>query len=129
MDDRFVEHTCAGSVHDVLARLLVQLEERGIKVFAVIDHAAAAREAGLALPDEIVAIFGNPTLGTTFMQYDARAGIDLPLRILIWDDDGSTKAAYTSPSDIVERFALDPSHVPVDKLSGLLEDLAVSISR
>ncbi|MGC5171639.1 DUF302 domain-containing protein [Microbacterium sp. DT81.1] len=50
----------------------------------MIDHADAARDAGLALPDEVVAIFGNPALGTKLMQHNARAGIDLPLRILIW---------------------------------------------
>ena len=70
-------------MHDVLARLLTQLERRGVRLFAVIDHADAAREAGLALPDEVVVIFGNPALGTKLMQHNARAGIDLPLRILI----------------------------------------------
>ena len=128
MNGGLVERSCGGSVHDVLARLLIQLEKRGVRLFAVIDHGEAAREGGLTLPDEVVAIFGNPTLGTKLMQRNARAGIDLPLRILIWDDDGTTKSAYTSPSDMVERYALDPSNLPVDKLVSLLEDLTESIS-
>jgi uncharacterized protein (DUF302 family) len=128
MNESFVERSCNGSVRDVLSRLLIQLEERGVRLFAVIDHAEAAREVGLELPDEVVAIFGNPTVGTKLMQHNARAGIDLPLRILIWDDDGTTKSAYTSPSDIAERYALDASHLPVEKLARLLEDLSASIS-
>lgn len=47
MNGGLVERSCVGSVHDVLARLLIQLEERGVRLFAVIDHAEAAREAGL----------------------------------------------------------------------------------
>ena len=128
MNGGLVERSCVGSVHDVLTRLMIELEKRSVRLFAVIDHAEAAREVGLTLPDEVVAIFGNPTLGTTLMQDNARAGIDLPLRILIWDDDGTTKSAYTSPSDIVERYALDPSHLPVGTLADLLEDLSASIS-
>jgi uncharacterized protein (DUF302 family) len=128
MNESLIERKCNGSVHDVLSRLLIQLEERGVRLFAVIDHAGAAREAGLTLPDEVVAIFGNPTVGTTLMQANPRAGIDLPLRILIWDDDGTTKSAYTSPSDLVERFALDRSELPVGKLASLLEELTDSIS-
>lgn len=128
MNDGFVERSCVGSVRDVLARLLIELEERGVRLFAVIDHGEAAREAGLTLSDEVVAIFGNPSVGTKLMQHNARAGIDLPLRILIWDDDGTTKSAYTSPREIIERFVLDPLQLPVDKLSILLEQLTESIS-
>ena len=128
MNGGLVEHSCVGSVNEVLARLLIQLEVRGVQLFAVIDHGDAARKSELELPDEVVAIFGNPALGTKFMQDDARTGIDLPLRILIWDDGGTTKLAYDSPSHLVDRYALDPSRLPVGKLDELLEDLSASIS-
>jgi uncharacterized protein (DUF302 family) len=61
------------------------------------DHAAGARTVGLELPDEVVLVFGSPTAGTPLMQADPRAGIDLPLRILVWSDDGGTRVAFRDP--------------------------------
>lgn len=129
MNDGLVESSCVGTVQDVLGRLLIQLEQRGVKLFAVIDHGNAAHEVGLELRDEVVAIFGNPAVGTQLMQHSPRAGIDLPLRILIWDDEGTTKSVYTPPTALVERFSLDGHQLPIDKLADLLEELADAIRR
>jgi uncharacterized protein (DUF302 family) len=76
----------AESTYDVataVGRVTDALRERGVRLFATIDHAAGAREAGLDLADEVVLVFGNPAVGTALMQADARAGLDLPLRLLV----------------------------------------------
>jgi uncharacterized protein (DUF302 family) len=73
-----------------LTRLLESIVRRGLTVFAQIDHAAAARGVGMELADEVVVVFGNPSAGTPLMQKDARVGIELPLRILVWDEEGQT---------------------------------------
>lgn len=129
MNDNLVVRTCEGSVHDVLGRLGSELERRGIPLFAVIDHGAAANDAGLELSDEVVALFGNPSVGTRLMQRNPRAGIDLPLRMLIWDDEGTTMTAYTPATVTGDRFSLDPAEVPLEQLTALMEELSTAVSR
>lgn len=129
MNDRLLTATCQGSVNDVLTRLLTELERRGVQLFAIINHGQAAQDVGLELSDEVVAVFGNAAVGTRLMQRNARVGIDLPLRILIWDDEGTTKTAYSPPTDLAEKFALDTAELPVAQLAGLLEELTIAIRR
>ncbi|MBI1173480.1 DUF302 domain-containing protein [bacterium] len=82
---------------------------RGITVFARIDHARAAGEAGLALRPTEVWILGNARAGTPLMAEHPRLAIDLPLRILIWqDDDGAVNLGYNDPGWIVQRHTGAP---------------------
>ncbi|MEU8216386.1 DUF302 domain-containing protein [Micromonospora taraxaci] len=77
------------SAHDVgetVAALGAEAERAGAAVVAVVDHAAAARKAGLSMPDTQVIIFGNPQAGTPLMQAHPQIAIDLPLRIMVRDD-------------------------------------------
>ncbi len=118
-----VSRTVPGTVADATQRLHDSLGRRGITVFATIDHAANARTVGLDMPDEVVVIFGDPRGGTGLMLDDPRAGIDLPLRMLFWDDHGVTTAAYRNLGAIAELFRLsDHAGVPA-VLAGLLEQL------
>jgi uncharacterized protein (DUF302 family) len=78
------------SAHDVAAtvqRLGKAIEARGAKIVATVDHAAAATAAGLELRPTTLVIFGNPKLGTPLMQSRQTAGLDLPLRVLVWEDE------------------------------------------
>ena len=95
----------------------------------MIDHAHAARNTGLELSDEVVVIFGNPAAGTPLMQQNARTGIDLPLRMLIWDDEGTTTTAFTPPAALGRRFSLDPTGSSFRQMAALLNELAATISR
>ncbi len=80
-----------------LAGLRDALSRRGLTVFAEIDHAAGAREAGMELPDETVIVFGNPRAGTPLMRDDPRVGIELPLRMLVGDSGDGTQLGYRDP--------------------------------
>ena len=101
------------------------LVRREVETFAVIDHAAGAASVGLELDPEVVVIFGNPTVGTRLMQANPRAGIDLPLRMLIWRQQGVTWIAYEDPHALADRFALHDSGAALDAMGHLLESLAV----
>jgi uncharacterized protein (DUF302 family) len=96
------------SAERTLARLEALLGERGILVFARIDFSGDAARAGLTLRAERMLIFGNPKAGTPLMQSAPTAGIDLPLKALVWEDaDGATWIGYNDARYIVERHGLD----------------------
>jgi uncharacterized protein (DUF302 family) len=98
------------SPHDfatTLGSLLAVLKEKSITVFACVDHAAGAAGVGLALRPTTVVLFGNPKAGTPLMQAAQTAGIDLPLKVLVWQAaDGSVKLSYNDPHWITARHGL-----------------------
>ncbi len=95
-----------GLVVDIVAKLCELIESRGLKLFAIVDHSGEARRAGLELRDTKVVIFGSPLAGTPVMQSVPLVALDLPLKMLIWDDDGSTKVSYTNPDALAARYQL-----------------------
>ncbi len=95
-----------GSVDSVVDRLGAIVEARGLKVFTVLDHSGAVRRAGLELRDTKVVVFGSPQAGTPIMQSVPLVALDLPLKILVWDDDGQTKVSYTPPTTLALRYQL-----------------------
>jgi uncharacterized protein (DUF302 family) len=94
------------SVADTVARLEELLSAKNVKLFSVIDQRAAAREAGLDLRDTMLVIFGNPAAGTPVMDAAPLAALDLPLKVLIWDDAGDTKVSYYAPATLAARHHL-----------------------
>lgn len=113
-----------GDVAATVGRIEDALHAMGVTVFARIDHAAGARAAGLELSDEVVLVFGDPAAGTKLMQADPRVGIDLPLRMLVWSQNGRTLVGYRDPRGL----DIDPAPAPVrtvlEGMRGLLERLA-----
>lgn len=105
---------------ETLERLLAGIERRGLRVFARIDHAAAAREVGLELADEEVIVFGNPNAGTGLMQADPKVGIDLPLRVLAWSEDGAVYLGYRDPRKLADTYDLAAHVATLDAMAGLL---------
>lgn len=105
-------------------RLDEAMTSRGLTVFARIDHAAAAREAGLDLAAEEVVLFGNPRAGTPLMQSDPRIGIELPLRVLIWEDGVGVVLGYNDPLELAARYEVEPHHATLETMSALLAALA-----
>ena len=94
------------SVAETVTRLTGILASKGMKVFAVIDQAAEARAVGLELRETTLVIFGNPAGGTPVMAAAPLAAMDLPLKVLIWDDAGQTKVSYVAPATLASRYDL-----------------------
>ena len=120
---------CAHSVPATVDRVMAALGKRGITVFARIDHAAGAREAGLALADEELLIFGDPRVGTPLMQADPAVGYELPLRLLIWDAGGQTMIGYRRPTELADNFALADQLETLRRMEHLLEQISAEASR
>ncbi len=92
------------SVADTMARLEATVKERGFAVVAKVDHAAGAQRVGKTLRPTQLLIFGNPAGGTAFMECTQTAGIDLPMKALVWEDAlGQVNLSYNDPSFISAR--------------------------
>ncbi len=104
---------CIASHHAVgetMDRIEALLKQRSIIVFARIDFSADAARAGLTMRPEQLLIFGNPKAGTPLMQAAPVAGLDLPLKALVWEDaDHRTWIAYNDPQYVLRRHALASS--------------------
>jgi uncharacterized protein (DUF302 family) len=86
------------SVAATVAELTSMITAKGMRLFAVIDQAAEARQAGLELRETVLVIFGSPQAGTPVMAASPLAALDLPLKVLIWADQGQTKVSYYAPA-------------------------------
>jgi len=116
------------SNHDVKMtadKLVGILKEKGMTVFARIDHAAGAKKVEKELrPTELV-IFGNPKVGTPLMQCAQTVAIDLPQKMLIWEDAaGLTWLSYNDPSYLVKRHKIAGCEPVINKISGALKNFA-----
>lgn len=96
------------SISETVARLTELIKVRGMKLFAVIDQSAEARDAGVHLRPTILVMFGNPVAGTAVMDAAPLAALDLPLKVLVWADGDETKVSYLSPDALADRYLLDP---------------------
>ncbi len=95
------------SVPETLARLQSILREKGIKVFALVDHSGEAEKAGLAMRPTQLLIFGSPKSGTPLMVASPRLAIDLPLKALAWQDEQEQVwLSYNSPEYLQQRHGL-----------------------
>jgi uncharacterized protein (DUF302 family) len=102
---------------DTVSRLQELIKARGLKLFAVIDQRAEARSAGLDMPDTTLVIFGSPAAGTPVMVAVPLSALDLPLKVLIWADEGQVKVSYYAPDELGRRHGL-PEDL-VEKLAGI----------
>jgi uncharacterized protein (DUF302 family) len=105
------------SMADTLARLSAVVAARGMEVFAVIDQSAKARDVGLDLRDTKLVLFGSPSAATPVIEAAPLAALDLPLRVVVWEDGVQTLVSYPAPAAITRRHGL----------SGALADAFASI--
>jgi uncharacterized protein (DUF302 family) len=112
------------SVKATIDRLEASLGESGVSIFARIDHRAGAISAGMSLRPTEVLIFGNPKAGTPLMQAKQTIGIDLPLKVLVWQDSaGRTWLSYNDPLWLAKRHGLGPSPV-IEAMAAALKSVA-----
>lgn len=122
--DKLVVKESQHSVSETLDRLSAIMKEKGITIFARIDHAAGAKKVGIGLKPTQVLIFGNPKLGTPLMQANRQIGVDLPLKALAWEDDaGKVWLGYTAPETLKQRFGISERDEVFKKMTGALDNL------
>jgi uncharacterized protein (DUF302 family) len=111
---------------ETMKRLEAEVRAKGMTVFARVDHAAGAAEAGLPLRPTDLLIFGAAKGGTPLMQAAQTIGIDLPLKALVWQDEaGKTFLSYNDPAYLARRHGLaDQIKSAVDAMIGALEAIA-----
>lgn len=119
----------AHSVDETVGLLKTTIGEMGLNVIAEVDHAQAASRNDLELRPTYVLLFGNPQVGTKLMQADQRAGLDLPLRILVWkNEEGEVFVSYHDPVYLSRTFQLEEKEEVLQKMQGVLKKLAQKVS-
>jgi uncharacterized protein (DUF302 family) len=117
----------ADSVMETMDRLESSVQEKGMRVVARIDHAKGAQQTGQELRPTELLIFGNPRAGTPLMQCQQQVAIDLPQKILVWEDaDGQVWLSYNDPRYLARRHDITECDEVLEKITQALSDLAKS---
>ena len=119
--DGLITQKSNNSVDVTLDRLESIVTEKGLTVFARIDHSAGAKKVGLELRPTKQLIFGNPKIGTLMMQSNQQAGIDLPMKALAWEDEaGQVWLTCSTAKYLAGRHHIEDREAVVDKMTGAL---------
>lgn len=122
-DTGMISKKSAHSVAETIDRLEAILKEKGLTVFARIDHAAGAKKADLQLAPTQVLIFGNPKLGTPLMAASATTALDLPQKALAYQDaSGDVFLVYNDPAYLMARHEIAGRDEVLKKITGALDN-------
>jgi uncharacterized protein (DUF302 family) len=111
------------SVDDTISRITTMLSAKGVKLFTVVDHSGEAEAVGLYMPPTKLLIFGNPQAGTPLMLARPTVAIDLPLKLLVAEDEGGNVTITYNSAD----YLSDRHHLPEDLLGPLAAVAALAI--
>jgi uncharacterized protein (DUF302 family) len=126
-DDGMTVKQSKYSVKETVDRLVIALKERGIAPAARVDHAAGAKSAGMELQPTELLLFGNPRLGTPLIVTNRRSAIDLPMRILVWEDAQKTVwIGYVDPDALKKRYGISGQDGGFNAMKSALEGLATA---
>lgn len=116
------------SYAETIARLSAAITAAGNAIFATIDQLAAAASVGLSLRPTTLIVFGNPKGGTPFMDAFPIVGLELPLKLLVWEEPDAVKVAYISMSEIAARYGVTGMDARIAAIDAALETLATSVA-
>lgn len=126
--DDWVTKQSPSSVADTVSALTAAVNKAGAKVMATVDHQANAATIDTAIPATTLVIFGNPKLGTPLITENRRVAIDLPQKVLVWEEDGVTMLGYVDPAELAERYGFAPDHPSIKAMQGALDKLTTAAS-
>jgi uncharacterized protein (DUF302 family) len=111
------------SVAQTVDRLRRLMADRGFTVFNVIDHSGVAGRAGVKMPDSKLVMFGKPTAGAAVMLAVPLAALDIPLKVLVWEDgNGAVSVSYNSPGFLAARHHIEGAlRAPFDAVESIVE--------
>ena len=121
--DGVTTHPSGESVAQTIDGLRRVMADRGFTVFNVIDHSGVAERAGVQMPESKLVMFGKPTVGAAVMLAAPLAGLDIPLKVLVWEDrNGAVCVSYNSPEFLAERYHLQGAQrAPFDAVESIVE--------
>ena len=111
-----------------LQRVESAVESRGLFVMRMVDHAAAAAQFGRDLSPNTVVLFGNPQVGSQLMTCAPRVGIDLPQKLLLWEEDGAVFVAYNDPGYLALRHSIEGCEELLAQVSEKLDEIARAVA-
>lgn len=120
-EDGWIIKDSKNTVSVTADKLVAIIEKAPPTLFARVDHAAGAKKAGLELGEATMVMFGAPAIGTPIMQENIKAGLDLPIRVLIWDEGGQTKIGYLDPASLKERYSIEGAEKAFAGMTGALQ--------
>ena len=124
-EEGLITTASAHSFGGTVSRLEAALQDKGMTIFARVDHAAGAAAVNLSLRPTTLLVFGNPKGGTPLMLVAQKIGVELPLKILVWEDEsGKTWLTYDDPAWLAQRFGVDPTLAAVAALSAAMAAFA-----
>ena len=128
LDDGLVTVDGDDGVEATVDRITSDIEESDLSLMTTVDHAANAASVDAELPPTTLLLFGNPAAGTPLMQAARSVAIDLPQKMLVWDDDGQTKVTYNDPAYLARRHGIEGQRDRLEQISSVLDQLATGES-
>ena len=129
-EDGLISKRSPHGVSATLDKLADILKDKGITVFARVDHSAGAADVGMDLPATELLIFGNPKLGTPLMQAERTVAIDLPMKAMAYEDaDSQVWLVYNDPAYLAERHGIEDRAQVIAKMTGALDQLTDAATR
>ena len=121
--DGVITRPSTKSVAETIDGLRRLMADRDFTVFNVIDHRGVAERAGVQMPDSKLVMFGKPSVGATVMLAAPLAGLDIPLKVLVWEDgNGAVSVSYNSPEFLADRLQIDGTvRAPFDAVASIVE--------
>jgi uncharacterized protein (DUF302 family) len=127
-DDGVVRVKSAYPIGETIERLKKDIVDKGIKFFNEIDQSKLAADAGITLRPSVLLIFGNPPLGTQFITANANAGLDWPVRLLVYENEkGEVWTAYTDFNWIARRHGIENRKDQFKMASSVIESITSSV--
>jgi uncharacterized protein (DUF302 family) len=129
LGDGIVKVKSAYPMAETITRLKKDVADKGIKFFLEVDQSKLAADAGITIRPSTLLVFGNPPLGTLFMKANPLAGLDWPVRLLVFEDEkGVVWAAYTDFAYIARRHQIKGmDHEAFQKASGVIASITSSV--
>ncbi len=119
-----ITKTSPHTVAVTMDRLVAAVEKAGAKVIARVNHTKAAKSIGAEMVPTEMLVFGNPKIGTPIMQKNPAAGLDLPIRVVVYQgDDGKTVVAYHNPSELAQTYSVPADIKALKVMAGALKKL------
>lgn len=123
-DPGLVVHASQRGFDETATALDDALGSRGLRVFAVVDHARNAADAGIELSPTRIWIFGNPEVGTPLIEKSRTVAIDLPQKIVVWEEGPAVRIGYNDPLYLAERHDIPADTPELDAIARALDGIA-----